>query len=228
MDNVVSLSNWNSTDGAINYRNEITSRLYNNTKFMYKKDTSYCNYYIKMPEIGNAPITHMEASYEEEKDGAIETVIVSPSEILKTYRTSHNQYYIGSVVGKALIRDGVNIVNGDSQLVTNQKQLEVYADNNTMKKLYEDSEGSVSNNVFSSTLGIVTTTGTVESGTRQDSYIASSFTVNNGSDAVINSLSYRVSYVPEFLNKYELKYESDNANEYLDRFTSISINIIFI
>lgn len=198
MNNVISLTNWNATSSASEYINIITQRLYNNTNFMYDKSkddstaTGYYNYYIKMPEVGNAPISHI--------DGA--------TSINSEYRVRHNNYYIGSVVGKALIKDENNsIKNGDE--TSNDNKLHVVSDMDIIKGMY-----SVTNNVISSTLGIITPNGgSVEEGTLSHDYFKDDFTFGSG----LTSLSYRSAYSSS-LNSYTNTYFETTDSSYIDRY----------
>ncbi len=200
MDVVVALTNWNASNDVLSVRDVITLRLYENYKYIYTNNSSYYNFYLKMPEVGNASIHHMN----------------SDEEIENKYRNSHNNYYVGSVVGKTMFRSsggGVANSTGGSGLS------HVIFDDSLMSKLY-----AKSNSVYSTTFGLVSTTGDVESGSRVDDYFKTSFTVENSQENKINSLSYRVAYDVaddgNDLNEYTLiDGAADSGSSYIDRFT---------
>lgn len=192
--NVVSLTNWNASNDNINIRDEITKRLYNNQSIIYQSDGNV-NFYIKMPEVGNANI-------------------VSNTTYQENYRIASKSSYIGSVVGQALLNGGGTPIMGT--LGTDNASISLIFNNtdNILGDLYADSYG-----VFSATLGLVYTTGDIASGNRIDDYFKESFTVDGGEDNSINSLSYRTAY-PTTLNNYDLVEED---SKYLDKFTFAQI-----
>lgn len=199
MKNVVSLTNWNASSKDLSIRDKITKILYDNEKTIYAKvgTTGYDNFYIKMPEVGNAPIS-LESS-------------------LASYRLAHSQYYVGSVVGKALIRNGNGIENKQNASTNDSDQYHIFQSSEKLATIYD---GNV-DGVFSATLGLVSSTGDIASGDRVDDYFKTSFTVDGGEDNTINSLSYRVAYQEENgINSYDLTTdESTPSSAYLDKFT---------
>ncbi|MGN0961365.1 MAG: hypothetical protein ACI4PF_04110, partial [Christensenellales bacterium] len=207
MDQVISLTNWNAQSDTLNIRDNITKILFDNEKLLYQKDGSlgYDNFFIKMPEIGNLPINYFINS---------ETGDNEPETIENNYRIGHTSYYVGSVVGKSLLRNTTNsgIVNGDTT------DIDVYASYDLVYQLYANAKG-----VFSSTLGLMTTEGTIESGTRNDDYFKTNFTINGGEDNQINSLSYRIAY-PTELNNYSPVENTDGDIKYLDK---LNFNKVF-
>ena len=225
MENVVSLTNWNAYNETINVRNTITARLFDNYKYMYLNAGSYYNFYFKMAEIGNAPINYMPWTYSEAvPTDPVDTTTRTNME--ETYRIGHTNYYVGSVVGKAMLRSGDNIKNsayGPSETAPQETNSHVIYSKNLVTKLYENSS-----NVFSSTFGLVTTTGDIESGSREDNYFKISFVVEGGQDLDINSLSYRVAYrKPKLnaghtgiiINEYEMiNSTAETGNNYVDKF----------
>lgn len=187
MDNVVSLTNWNAQANlnkadevnkpAVIARNEITKTLYDAQKIIYAKtdDVGYNNFYIKMPEIGNAPI---------DSSGSAQ------------YRTVHNNYYVGSVVGKAILKNhggGTDIYNGA------EDNYHVFANSDVLNGESGLYASNIVNNVFSTTLGLVSASGSVENGSREHLY-TSSFTVTNGEENI--TAIYRIAYSTD-LNSYE-------------------------
>ncbi len=218
MENVISLTNWNEYNESLNVRNIITARLFDNYKLMYANSGSYYNFYFKIPEVGNAPINYL-SEIDVNGDGEVGDAddIKKAFDIEEMYRTSHTNYYIGSVVGKTMLRNDNNIKNSDydpTETRPTETNSHIIYSNNLLSRLYDDS-----NNVFSSTLGLVTTTGDIESGSREDNYFKISFVVEGGQDLDINSLSYRVANRNSELNGYELiNASAETGNNYIDRF----------
>lgn len=196
MHNVVSLTNWNAT----NIRDEVTLRLHNNQSIIYKNETD-ARFYIKMPEVGNAPIVGESGdSQKNERENA--------------YWIATKSGYIGSVIGQALLSGGSDPIMGT--LGTDNPSVSLIFNNtdNLLNDLYSGSTG-----ILSSTLGIVYTTGDIASGNRIDDYFKESFRVENGEDEGIDSLSYRTAY-PTELNNYVL---GEEGVQYLDEFTFAQI-----
>lgn len=188
MTNVVSLTNWNASSDTLNIRNEITSKLHGNQSIMY--DSTDTLFYIKMPEVGNAPAMEMGKDAEGN---------VSFSENGK-YLAATKSAYIGSVVGKALVNNNDSVYNGRTSsthhILTNDLIGSLYSEENNIS------------GVFSATLGLVSTSGDVVSGDRVDDYFTTDFTVDGGDDNQIKSLSYRVAYANSSLNAYEFADET--------------------
>ena len=134
MNTVVSLTNWNASGGAnpIIVRDVITARLFENSKFMYNNSGSYDNYYFKMPEIGNAPINYIDET-------------PTGDTVEESYRSGHNAYYVGSVVGKTMFRYNSTAI-GNSYGSTVEQNSHVIYNTNLIEDLYNQSS-----NVFSST-----------------------------------------------------------------------------
>ena len=222
MTNVVSLTNWNTSDDTLNVRDEISKKLYSNYKFMYESEEKYSNFYIKMPEVGNAPIDHTEEIVEYENGSTKDVQTVRE----ESYRNNHNIYYIGSVVGKMLlddkrtdnaIRKEYQIYDGDTDEETNYH---VFTSNGPLESVYSSNVSNANvSNVFSSTLGIMSSSGDLPSGTREDKFFETKFTVQDGEDNSFDSYSYRVAYNNDDLNGYELKESSTDEEEFLDKFT---------
>jgi len=223
LNNAISLTNWNASNDVLNVRDQITIKLYNNYKFIKlyndnlskdeRDDLGISNYklisdfYIKMPEVGNAPI-----------ECVIDGYPTSVAENLKSnYRTTHTNFYVGSVVGKAVLRNSLKteeIVNGAG---SDQDQVHIFKDNTLIDELYNGN-----NNVISSTLGLVTTSGDIPSGDRIDEFDKTSFTIEIGQDTKINSISYRIAYNEVGgLNEYVAPTDSSN---YVD---ILSFNKVF-
>ena len=207
MDNVISLTNWNASSTNLNIRDEITKILYDNQKKMYSKSDSigFDNFFIKMPEVGNIPVNNYYDNTEQKL-------------INNKYRTSHTNYYVGSVVGKALLKNNcsdsiynASAVSGDTYHVFNNYDILT----NDGGLYY-----GVINGVFSATLGLVSTEGAIESGTRVDHFDKTSFSISLGEDSTINSLSYRIAYKDDDdrLNSYDLIDGLQGDNLYLDKF----------
>ena len=231
MENVVSLTNWNAYNETINVRNTITTRLFENYKYMYKNSGSYYNFYLKMPEVGNAPINYRTALYDFNKDGNVTNQDLI--DLQETYRIGHTNYYVGSVIGKAMLRSGEsnirNSAKDDDETAPQDANSHIIYSNKVLNRLYNyETNKNNSSNVFSSTFGLVTTTGNVESGSREDNYFKVSFVVEGGQDLNINSLSYRVAYhTPKVedgytgikFNEYQMiDATAETGTNYVDRF----------
>lgn len=204
MDKVTSLTNWNDT----NYRSEIASRLFNNYKNMYidASGLGYDNFYIKLPEVGNININkYSSADYEVDTD-------------YTDYVLYHDSYYLGSVVGKSMlsISDDFLADSIENGLGDSLSSYEIIS-SSLINNLYSEC-----NAVFSNTLGLYSYTGSVENGTKNDTYDTSTFTIDIGQEQSFAVKSFRVSYSEESanLNNYEIYYNNDvNSTEYFDLFT---------
>jgi len=186
MYNDVALTDWNYTNNNVNYRQEITAKLYDNQKILYLNNGNYLNFYVKMPEIGNLSIDNLNSAYE----------------------TAHSNYYVGSVVGKAILNNATT-VDGNGKYI-GQKLI---AD---LSQYHYD----MSENVISNTLGIYTQTGSLASGNKVDSYFGSKFSYLIGANSSIDLFSYRIAYKSnESINAYEnASINLDTTNEYFDIF----------
>lgn len=169
------LTDWNLSRDSLDIRQNITNRLYENQKVLYKmSDGSYYNFYVKMPEIGNLDIN-----------------VPVEMKVSKTdYENSHNEYYVGSAIGYAIINSADTGYNraGTSKLISN----------------LEDYNYSASSNVVTNTLGLYSSTGSLANGNKVDDYFKSTFSYVNGTDSNINMYSYKVAYKDSNLNKYTL------------------------
>ena len=216
MDNVVSLANWNDSS-ELNFRNEVTIRLYNNTKFLYSNGEAYYNYYFKLPEVGNAQIQFKEDITKTENDTT--KVLLSVTDAETRYRNTHNKYYIGSVIGKALLKSGYNkFYDGD----VSTPNYQVFANQDILTDLYS----SATKNVFSTTLGVIDSSeGSIESGKRYDDYFKQLIDISDSGETSLKSYSYRIAYSAtngvdeDRLNVYEMKTTTTNNSDYLDRFS---------
>lgn len=169
------LTDWNLSRDSLNIRQNITNRLYENQKVLYKmSDGSYYNFYVKMPEIGNLDIN-----------------VPVEMKVSKTdYENSHNEYYVGSAIGYAIINTADTGYNraGTSKLISN----------------LEDYNYGASSNVVTNTLGLYSSTGSLANGNKVDDYFKSTFSYVAGTDSNINMYSYKVAYKDSNLNKYTL------------------------
>lgn len=105
---------------------------------------------------------------------------------VKTYSPKH---FVGSVIGSMK----VGVSNVYDPLIGK-------GDNNSVDSATLDTSNFVK--VYSATLGLFSTTGTLESGTRNDSY-ANSFSYKLNDNTTINMYSYRIAYnVVGGLNEY--------------------------
>lgn len=196
MDSVYALTDWNVSVEDVDFRKEITDKLYENQKVLYSKnsDGTYYKFYIKMPEIGNLNI----------------------AENNNLYASLHNEYYIGSAVGYLMLKtngssarkfiDKVSI--SDVDLATLDRNI------NVVTNLKDISSGVVTN-----TLGLYSTTGSLASGDRIDSYNTSSYNYYINENTYINMYSFRIAYISD-LNAYDLvEIDSTNNDKYFDVFT---------
>lgn len=169
------LTDWNLSRDSLDIRQNITNRLYENQKVLYKmSDGSYYNFYVKMPEIGNLDIN----------------VPVEMKVSKADYENSHNEYYVGSAIGYAIINTADTGYNraGTSKLISN----------------LEDYNYGASSNVVTNTLGLYSSTGSLANGNKVDDYFKSTFSYVAGTDSNINMYSYKVAYKDSNLNKYTL------------------------
>ena len=172
---VYALTDWNLTRDTLNIRQNITNKLYENQKVLYKmSDGSYYNFYVKMPEVGNLDIN----------------VPVEMKVSKSDYENSHNEYYVGSAIGYAIINNSETGYNkaGTNKLISN----------------LEDYNYGVSSSVVTNTLGLYSSTGSLANGNKVDDYFKSTFSYVAGTDLNINMYSYKVAYSNSNLNKYTL------------------------
>lgn len=232
LNNVISLTDWLDSSEDLNIRDEVTKILHNNYKELYRKTGSegYYDFHIKMPEIGNAPIRN----YDSKHDFVIlENGSISAQLMDKLYRSGHDSYYVGSVVGKALIENGAQIYNGT--VGDKADQLHVFnVDTTNSAADYTYTSSSLeslgvfagSQNVISATLGIVSYEGSANSGNRLDIFDNqdNKFVIEAGDDITISSISYRVQNNSTKLNYYDpLVSSEDNDGESLDKYYFASI-----
>ncbi len=190
MDHVHALTDWNAYSDQFDFRQNITSKLYENQKVLYENNGSYYNFYVKMPEVGNLNIV-------ENND---------------TYYLNHNSYYVGSAIGYAIINIGSSDnsyssnLDGDNKLISNGKL------NNF--KFFANA------NVYTNTLGLYSTSGSLATGNKQDTYFDLTFDYNIGTNNAISLYSYRIAYKSNNnmnINYYDnLEVDSNNTNNYYD------------
>ena len=170
LDRVVALTDWNAQgdkdDEEIDYRKEITSRLYNNISGFYSNNGAYNKFFIKMPEIGNLKA---KLNY----DGI-------NSATKYQYENDHDKYYVGSAIGKMYLSGKKFIDEADASKITNCMKTESGENNTT---------------VFTNTLGLYSTSGSVSSGNRKDSFTNLSFSLDVGYTKQ-SIYSYRIAYNP--------------------------------
>lgn len=171
------LTDWNYSSDGINTRQSITNRLYENQKSLYKlSDGSYYSFYVKMPEVGNLDI-------------------IGNVSLNGNYLNDHNDFYVGSAIGYTIINDSsdnsVMRKDNEPKLITSDKLTNYY---NTDTNKF----------VVTNTFGLMSTSGSLASGNKQDSYNNLTFSYAVDSENTINMHSYRIAY-NSVLNEYEYK-----------------------
>lgn len=205
MINVISLTDWNYTTSQFNYRQKLTESLYENQKDIYKN----YNFYVKMPEVGNlmpklgGRITYVEAK---DQDDLLKQKYVRERALAN--------YFVGSVIGSALINDGYDTTDTVKVTANSNKYhspwlgAEAEKNHNIIPLLTDDLRFDLSKNVISNTLGIYSESGSLANGNKIDSYNNKFDYLPRNSDKNIGLYSYRIAYATTNatdLNFYEFK-----------------------
>lgn len=191
---VYAITNWNATTEDFDFRQNITQKLYDNQKVLYKKsDGTYYYFYVKMPEIGNLNIAQNNSDY----------------------ASLHNSYYVGSAIGYLMTNystdvsqkmiDYVGEVPADTEL---SKNVNVFILNNFGKK------------VVTNTLGLYSSTGSLATGDKVDSYDSETFNYYLDVENYISMHSFRIAYDNSSLNAYDkIEISTETPDTYFDVFT---------